>query len=127
MPLGLGPLFEGLPVPNADHLIYSVAPISGYPGYFVGKDNNGHACLLISAPHKESRPQVPIRLESLEVVFDIPAVIKRAGAVLEGKFTVARCRTNTAEIARYFLSVCETLVRILGPNPTRIAIRNAIT
>src|ERR1041385_3536774 len=77
MPLALGPLFEGLPVPTADHPIYSVAHIPGYPAYFIGKDNNANACLLISAPDKESRRHVPIRLESLEVAFDIPSVIKR--------------------------------------------------
>lgn len=127
MPLELGPLFEGLPVPSADHPIYSVAHIPGYPAYFIGKDNNANACLLIAAPDKESRRHVPIRLESLEVVFDIPSVIKRAGKVSEGTFTVVRCRSNDGEVVRYFLSVAETLLRILGPNPNRLAISNAIT
>lgn len=127
MPLALGPLFEGLPVPIADHPIYSVAHIPGYPAYFIGKDNNANACLLIAAPDKESRRHVPIRLESLEVVFDIPSVVKRAAKVSEGTFTVVRYRTNDAEIVRYFLSVAETLLRILGPNPSRAAISDAIT
>ncbi len=126
MPLALGPQFEGLAVPSADHLIYSVAPIPGYPAYFIGKDNSGNACLLISAPDKDSRPQVPIRLESLEVAFDIPSVVKRGGTVSEGIFTVVRCRTNDAEIIRYFLSIGETLLRILGPTPSHAAIRDTI-
>lgn len=127
MPLALGPLFEGLPIPSADHLIYSVAHIPGYPAYFIGKDNNANACVLIAAPDKESRRQVPIRLENLEVVFDIPSVVKRANKISEGTFTVVRCRSNEVEIVRYFLSVGETLVRILGSNPSRTALSHAIT
>jgi hypothetical protein len=127
MPLALGPLFEGLTRPAADHPIYSVAHIHGYPAYFIGKDNNANACLLISAPDKESRRHVPIRLESLEVAFDIPSFIKQSGKVSEGTFTVVRCRSNDGEMVRYFLSVAEILLRILGPNPSRGAISNSIT
>jgi hypothetical protein len=120
-------LFEGLPIPSADHPIYAVAHIPGYPAYFLGKDNNANACLLIAAPDEASRRHVPIRLESLEVAFDIPSVIRRAGKVSEGTFTVVRCRSNDGEVVRYFLSVAETLLRILGPSPSRLAISNAIT
>ena len=126
MSLALGPLFDGLPVPCADHLIYSVAHIPGYPAYFIGKDNNANACVLIATPDKESRQQVPIRLESLEVVFDVPSVVKSATKITEGTFTVVRCRSNEAEIVRYFLSVGETLLRILGSNPSRTVISGAI-
>ena len=86
-----------------------------------------NACLLIAAPDREARRHAPIRLESLEVVFDVPSVVKRSGNVSEGTFTVVRCRSIDAEIIRYFLSVAETLLRILGPNPSRVAISNAIT
>ena len=127
MPLALGPLFEGLPVPSADHPIYSVVPVPGYPAYFIRKDNNANVCVLIAAPDREARRHVPIRLESLEVVFEIPSIIKQAGKVSEETFTVVRCRSNNAEIVRYFLSVGETLLRILGPNPSRVAIGDAIT
>lgn len=127
MPLALEPLFEGLAVPSADHPIYTVAHIPGYPAYFIGKNNNANACLLIVTPDKEWQRQVPIRLECLEVTFDIPSVIRRASSVSEGTFTVVRCRSNDAEVVRYFLSIGETLLRILGPNPSRIAIGDAIT
>jgi hypothetical protein len=42
-------------------------------------------------------------------------------------FTVVRCRSVDPEIIRYFLSVAETLLRILGPTPTRAAVSDAIT
>ena len=69
---------------------------------------------------------MPIRLESLEVVFDVPSVVKSATKITEGTFTVVRCRSNEAEIVRYFLSVGETLLRILGSNPSRTVISGAI-
>jgi len=107
--------------------MYSVARIPGYPAYFIGKDNGANACLLIAPPDRESRRHAPIRLESLEVAFEVPSVIKQAGKVIEGAFTVLRCRSNDAEIIRYFLSIGEALLRILGPNPTRVAISEAVS
>jgi hypothetical protein len=40
---------------------------------------------------------------------------------------VVRCRSVDAEIIRYFLSVAETLLRILGPNPSHAEIGDAVT
>jgi hypothetical protein len=127
MLLALGAIFEGLPTPSADHTIYSVSKIPGYPACFVGKDNKASACLLIAAPDGEVQRYTPIRLESLEVAFEMPSVIKQAGEITEKIFTVVRCRSLDAEIIRYFLSVAETLLRIIGPNPTRAAVRDAVT
>src|SRR5687768_1681638 len=110
MPLALGPIFESLPTPSSDRPIYSVAHIPGYPAYFIGKDNNANACLLIAAFNKEGRRHAPIRLESLDAIFEIPAVVKQAGKMAEGIFTVVRCRSADTEIVRYFLSVAEALL-----------------
>jgi hypothetical protein len=126
MALALGPLFDGLPAVSADRLIYSVGPIPGYPAYFIGRDNEGKACLLISVSEQDKRQHAPIRLESLEVLFEVPSLIRRAGKVVEGTFTVVRCRSTDPEIIRYFLSVAETLLRILGPMPERVAVGSAV-
>jgi len=126
MALALGPLFDGLPAISADHLIYSVGSIPDYQAYFIGKDNEGKACLLISVSEQDTRQFSPIRLESLEVLFEVPSLIRRAGKVVEGTFTVVRCRSAEPEIVRYFLSVAETLLRILGPMPKRVAVGSAV-
>jgi hypothetical protein len=126
MALALGPLFDGLSAVSGDRLIYSVGPIPGYPAYFIGKDNEGKACLLISVSEQDKRQHAPIRLESLEVLFEVPSLIRRAGKVVEGTFTVVRCRSTEQEIVRYFLSVAETLIRILGLTPKRVAVGSAI-
>lgn len=126
MAIALGPLFDGLPSISADRLIYSVARIPSFPSYFVGKDNEGKACLLIAVSEQDDKQHAPIRLESLEVLFEVPSLIRHAGKVVEGTFTVARCRSCDPEIIRYFLSIAETLLRILGPTPRRAAIREAV-
>ena len=126
MALALGPLFDGLPAVSGDRLIYSVGSIPAYSAYFIGKDNEGKACLLISVSEQDKWQHSPIRLESLEVLFEIPSLIRRASKVLEGTFTVIRCRSADPEIVRYFLSVAETLLRILGPTPKRAAISSAV-
>ncbi len=107
--------------------MYSVAHLPGYSSYFIGKDNNGNACLLIGIPDKASRQHAPIRLENLEVLFEIASTVKRAEQISEETFTVMRCRSVDTEIVRYFLSIIETLLRILGPTPNRVAISDAIT
>lgn len=126
MTIALGPLFDGLPALSGDRLIYSVGSIPGYPAYFIGKDNEAKACLLISVSEKDKRQHAPIRLESLEVLFEVPSLIRHAGKVAEGTFTVIRCRSDDSEIIRYFLSVAETLLRILGTPPKRGAISSAV-
>src|SRR5262249_46387906 len=111
MDMALGHIYGSLiaPVPpNGAKRIYAVAPVPGYAGYFVGKDNESHACLLIAVADRNGRPHAPIRLESLEVQFEVLSLIKTGSEIVEGTFTVLRCRSAEAEIAHYFLSVCET-------------------
>jgi hypothetical protein len=120
-----GSLAAPLP-PNGARRIYAVSPVPGYPGYFIGKDNESHACLLIAVTDRNGRPHAPIRLESLEVQFEVLSLIKAGGETVEGTFTVLRCRSAEPEIVHYFLSVCETILRILGAQPTRAAIAGTV-
>ena len=120
-----GSLAAPLP-PDGARRIYAVSPVPGYPGYFIGKDNESHACLLIAVTDRNGRPHAPIRLESLEVQFEVLSLIKAGGETVEGTFTVLRCRSAEPEIVHYFLSVCETILRILGAQPTRAAIAGTV-
>jgi DNA mismatch endonuclease Vsr len=83
--------------PNGARRIYAVSPVPGYPGYFIGKDNESHACLLIAVTDRNGRPHAPIRLESLEVQFEVLSLIKAGGETVEGTFTVLRCRSAEPE------------------------------
>ncbi len=122
-------IFDTLALPGgagSDRPLFAVAPIPGHPQYFVGRDNEGRACILVANPEPERRRHAPIRLESLEVQFDVPSILRASGRSTEGTFTVIRCRSPEAEISRYFLSVCETIVRILGERPTGAAVADAV-
>ena len=126
MDSALRPIFEGLAAAEGDRIAYSVAAVPGFPGYYVGKDNDEKACLLIEIADRNGRQHAPIRLESLEVQFEVPSVVKAGGKIAEGTFTVIRCRLPEPEIIRYFLSIAETLLRILGVRPARSAIATAV-
>lgn len=112
--------------PDNSRTAYSVAPISEVDGYFVGKDNEGKACILINVAESNSRHQAPIRLEKLDVQFEALSLVRSGNATHEGVFTIIRCRTEEPEIMRYFLSICETIIDILGATPTLTTVASAI-
>ena len=101
--------------------------ISGHTGYFVGKDRESLACFLISTNDQSGRPHPPIRLASLDAQFELRCHLKKANEPeREGTFTVIRCRDSDSETIRYFLSVCDTLLRMLGDQPTRALVATAV-
>lgn len=112
--------FEGIETPtvgNPNTPIYAVRPVPGYESYFVGKDAEGHACILIR-PAGTGKGRAPIRLENLDVQFDLACQIKKQHEPQQSAtFTVVRCRVDDTETVRYFLSICETILRILGDKP----------
>jgi hypothetical protein len=129
MDLSLDGLYKTLnsaPPADGERLTYSVAALPMYPGSYVGRDSNEKACILIAVMDRDTRHQPPIRLESLEVQFDVQSLIKAVGEVTQGTFTVIRCRSHEPEFVRYFLSIGETILRVLGVKPTRGAIAHAI-
>lgn len=127
---GLADIFEGIDAPFAepsDRPLYAVMPVPGHVSYFVGKDRESLACLLVSTGDRTRRPHPPIRLESLDAQFELHCHLKKSGEPeQEGTFTVIRCRENDSKTTRYFLSVCETILRMLGDNPTRAHIATAV-
>lgn len=123
-------IFEAIPSPSpgsSDKLLYAVMLIPGNNSYFVGKDSDSLACLLISTIDHGGRPLPAIRLESLDAQFELRCRLQSAGEPeREGIFTVIRCRISDRETIRYFLSICETIVRIFGDNPTRAQVTTAV-
>ena len=108
-------------------LLYSVREISGYTSYLIGKDSNERSCLLIATSDRAEIKPSPVRLENVDVQFDLPCQTTRPdGGVSEGVFTVVRCRSMDSEIIRYFLSVCQIIVANLGEVPSKEAITDAV-
>ena len=126
----LDALFETIvahAVDDAARPLYTVLPVPGYKSYFVGKDHNSHACLFITTVDVSQRSPSPIRLESLDVQFDLSCYLKKRHEMeQEGRFTVIRCRSLNREIIRYFLSVCDTILRMVGDGPARREVASAV-
>jgi Putative PD-(D/E)XK family member, (DUF4420) len=122
----LGQLFASITPPSGgdpDKPLYSVKPDPACPSHYIGKDKESLPCLLIATARGTARSLPPIRLENLDVHFDLACHVKRdQEPEFEAIFTVIRCRDPEKETVRYFLSVCETILRILGDLPARTAI-----
>lgn len=123
-------LFEAIRPPlvdNPDKPLYAVMPVLSHASYFVGKDSDARACLLVATGDRTGKLQPPIRLESLDVQFELRCHLKREGEPeREGTFTVIRCRALDKETIRYFLSICETILRMIGDRPTRPQVAAAV-
>lgn len=130
MVIGLAEIFDGIPAlspDTSDKPFYAVMPVPGHSSYFVGKDRGSLACLLVSTSDEAGRPHPPIRLESLDAQFELRCHLKKAGEPeREDTFTVIRCRDSDSETTRYFLSICETLLRMIGDDPARVQIATAV-
>jgi hypothetical protein len=112
---------------DRDKPLYAAMPVPGCESYFVGKDPQGYACLLVAASDHPRNMQAPIRLENLDVQFDLRCHLRRDNEVEgEGVFTVIRCRSIDHEFIRYFLSVCLTIIRVVGDAPRRGELASAI-
>src|SRR6185369_1392668 len=111
-------IFEAIAPPegdNPDKPIYAVMPVPGYESYFIGKDRESHACLLVVTSDQSGHLQSPIRLENLDVQFELRCHLRRKNEVERvGTFTVIRCRSLDQETVRYFLSVCDTIIGMVG-------------
>jgi len=107
--------------------IYAVIPVPGYESYFVGKDRDGCACVLVGTGDSPGRASASIRLENLDVQFELRCHLRQYGENERiGTFTVIRCRSLDKETAPYFLSVCDTIIAMLGDHPKQREIASAV-
>lgn len=124
-------LYDTLPSIGNDSAIhrtqYIVTPVNGYESYYVGKDYSLNACLLIIASDNNNKFQAPIQLENLMVQFALRCnLINRKEPERVGIFNVIQCRSRERNTIRYFLSICETVVRMAGDKPIQEKISEAI-
>lgn len=107
--------------------LYTVVRVPGRPRFFVGKDGRCRACLLIAMPEVSPRmSQSPIRLRSVDAQFDLHCRV-REGESREGRFTIIRCRENDRDLTRYFLALCESVLRVLGDEPSQEEIAGVVS
>lgn len=104
---------------------FRVQIIPGLDSHYIGRDARGAPCLLLKSIDTGMR--APIRLEAIEVRFAMPCLVSK-GDSAEGQetLTVVICRAQDQQTERYFLHVCETILRIVGPRPTFEAVSQAM-
>lgn len=101
---------------GADESAFGVRSIPGYERHYVGRNSTGHPSLLLG-----SRPgafHAPVRLAMLEARFgNRHRIHTMDGDEREELLSVITCTSDDAQVQAYFLHVCGTILRIVGPNP----------
>lgn len=108
-------LLRELPAAKANEA-FVVRPLATDSHYYAGRDAAGCAALLVKTT---GQPRVPLRLAGIEARFAIQCAIAEPGApeTLE-TLTVILCLSRVPSVEGYFASILESLVSLLGPEPT---------
>jgi hypothetical protein len=114
-------------VDDPDKPLYAAVSVPDHQNYFIAKDVDARACFLVVTGERSKTLQPPIRLESLDVQFELHCHVRKyQEPEREGTFTVIRCRSLDRETIRYFFSICDTILRMVGDAPTRSQLFAAI-
>ncbi|TIP99629.1 MAG: PD-(D/E)XK motif protein [Mesorhizobium sp.] len=96
---------------------FRVYPIPGPSRHYVGRNDVDQPCVLLGS--ESGSMHAPIRLAVVEVRFGATCEIKPVkGDSRAETLTVVVCTSPDAQAQAYFLHVCETIIRILGPSPS---------
>jgi len=101
---------------GSDEGSFRVRSIPGYERHYVGRNSTGHPSLLLgSAPGSF---HAPVRLAMMDARFGNRHRIHPVdGDEREELLSVIICTSHDAQAQAYFLHVCGTILRIVGPNP----------
>lgn len=118
---GLSQILEAIPAspqaPDSQAIRYHVRPIPDAAGHYFGRTSNGFPCMLLASRDRAAR--APVRLAAIEVSFAVPCRIAIPGeAERMETLTAVSCTSGDPEIQRYFTHICETILRIVGRNPS---------
>ncbi len=126
----LNGIFDAITPPLGDQPgkpIYAAMPIPSYDSYLIGKDQISNACLLVLTTDYTEVYSPPIRLESLDVQFQSHCELFRNEELYrQDTFTVIRCLSHDRDTILYFLSICETILHVIGDKPTQPEIAKAV-
>lgn len=122
-------ILASIPEPPAsqpgDEPRYHVRSIPEAPAHFFGRDSGGFPCLLLAA--SDTSAKAPVRLAGIEVRFAFPCRIALSdGQVTTETLTTVLCTSKDPVVQGYFAHVCETIVRIVGPQPTLQQVIDAV-
>ena len=110
---------------GADQNSFSVRSIPGYERHYVGRNSAGQPSLLLGSP--PGAFQAPLRLALIEANFgNRHRIHPLNGEEREELLSVVTCTAHDAQAQAYFLHVCETILRIIGPTPSLHAIAQVV-
>lgn len=128
--LNLIDLYKKLKQPNdvgVDSSVrYSACPIPGYEKHRLAKDVNNYPCLLVATQDSARNRPAPIKLEHLQVLYDIDCRIIHNDILEENRFTVICCTDKDPLMQEYFLRTSSTIVSVLGNTPTHAQVAKAV-
>ena len=102
---------------GADEGSFRVRSIPGYERHYVGRSSAGQPSLLLGSP--PGAFHAPVRLALLEARFgNLHRIHPVDGEKREELLSVITLTSHDAQAQAYFLHVCETILRIIGPNPS---------
>lgn len=106
---------------------FSACAIPGYTKHRLAKNVNGFPCLLIATQDSSTttRP-APIRLEHLEVLYDVNCRISNKNTLEASRFTVICCKTEDYSMQEYFLQTGNAIVELIGDIPTHKQVAKAV-
>jgi hypothetical protein len=106
------PLAQG-----ADEGSFKVRSIPCYERHYVGRNSKGQPSLLLGSAIGAFQP--PVRLAMIDARFgNLHRIHPADGDQREELLSVITCTSHDAQAQSYFLHVCGTILRIVGPNPT---------
>ena len=106
---------------GAEEGSFTVRSIPGYERHYVGWSSAGQPSILLGSP--SGAFYAPVRLALLEARFgNLHRIHPVGGEEREELLSVITCTSHDSQAQAYFLRVCETILRIVGPNPSLYAI-----
>lgn len=96
---------------------FRVGIVPGTARHYVGRNDAGQLCVLLGSGGGPMH--APVKLAAIEVRFGATCRIEPIGGDPHDEIlTVISCTSSDPQAQAYFLHVCETIIRILGPSPS---------
>lgn len=96
---------------------YSVGQVEAAPSYLLGRDASSRPALLVQTA-SIGRSLPVIKLKSFEAYFGVQCSLQdQTSGTTSARLAVIVCPAQDEEIIRFFLSVCTSLIGLVGDTP----------
>ena len=111
-------VYDALPVPApSGGPTYSVREVEGATSYLVGKDGASRPALLVRTANS-GRSFPAIKLQAFEAYFSVLCTLQDQDSTpTSARIAVIMCPAQDEDTVRFFLSVCGSLIGLVGPEP----------